>query len=266
MTSGLLRTWVCATAGLLACGLVAPGRAGELIVELGKAEGVTFVGAFNRWDADGNPRTPVNPKARIDAPEVTAKAEQTGSDHWVFRDLPAGRYDLVILAGGNVRVEGFHYPPITEFDPILLPSAFAPDDARDWIIADIAKSKHYENKVTPLFLAGTDKQVRIVVQLLRDQPTSFDQDFGAPVATLRHEIWQYNNRYGGWVKDKKSKVIDRILMAKSELYQWTWIWEPRLGGIEVTERPVHVRLELPGELHLKTARGLLPAGATLGEK
>ncbi len=120
--------------------------------------------------------------------------------------------------------------------------------------------------MTPLYLAGTDKQVRIVVQLLCDQPTSFDQEFGAPVATLRHEIWQYINRYGGWVKDKKTKVLDRILMAKSDLYQWTWIWEPRLGGIDVTHRPVQMRFELPSKLHLKTARGLLPGCATLGEK
>ena len=32
--------------------------AGELTVDLGKSEGVTFVGAFRRWDADGEPRSP----------------------------------------------------------------------------------------------------------------------------------------------------------------------------------------------------------------
>ena len=122
----------------------------------------------------------------------------------------------------------------------------APDEeTRDWIVKHIAKSQHYENKVAPLFLAGDEKQVRILVQLVRDKPTSYDGDFGAPVATVRHEVWQYTNNYGGWVKDRRTEVLDRILMARSEFQRWTWVWEPRLGGIEVGTKPVTVSYELP---------------------
>ena len=71
--------------------------------------------------------------------------------------------------------------------------------------------------MTPLFLAGDEKQVRILVQLVRDRETSFDGDFGAPVATVRHEVWQYTNHYGGWVKDRKTEVLDRILMAAERI-------------------------------------------------
>ena len=53
-----------------------------------------------------------------------------------------------------------------EFDPISAgPDATAPEETRDWIIQDIAKIKQYENKVTPLFLAGDEKQVRVLIQL-----------------------------------------------------------------------------------------------------
>src|SRR5690348_488599 len=93
----------------LPCWSVGQPRAAELAVELGKSEGVTFVGAVSRWDADGNPRKPVNPQAKIDAPEVAARAERRGGSRWVFPNLPPGRYDLVILAAGRVRVEGFQY-------------------------------------------------------------------------------------------------------------------------------------------------------------
>jgi hypothetical protein len=229
--------------------------AGELTLDLGKSEGVTFVGALARWDPDGNPRSAVNPKAKIDAPEVAAKAERRDGNRWVFANLPPGRYDLVILAG-RVRVEGFHYPPVKEFDPFLSPDAKEPpEEDRDWIVKDIAASRHYENKVAPLYLAGDDKQVRVLVQLVRDQPTSYDADFGAPVATVRHEVWQYANKYGGWVKDKRTKVLDRILMARSELQRWLWVWEPGLGGIEVGKKPVKLSYELPGRFDPQTARG-----------
>jgi hypothetical protein len=233
--------------------------AGDLRVELGRSEGVTLVGAIRRWDEDGKARFAVDPKARIDDPRVDARAIHEGSGRWLFRGLREGRYDLVILAGPRVRVEGFRYPPINEFDSFLPSDAkVADEETRDWIIKDIASSRHYENKVSPLFLAGDDKQVRILVQLVRDQATSFDGDFGSPVATVRHEIWQYTNNYGGWVKDRKTEVLDRILMAKSEFRLWTWVWEPRLGGIEVAGKPVTLSYRLPDRFDPATDRGWFP--------
>ncbi len=245
------------TIAALFLGGQAGAAAGELILDLGKSKGVTFVGAVCRWDADGNAHKPVDPKAVIDKPRVTAQAVRQKGSRWVFKKLPPGRYDLVLLVQGRVRVEGFHYPPVTEFDPYLPPTSKAPAEARAWIVKDIAKSPHYENKVAPLFLGGDDKQVRILVQLVRDQPTSYDADFGAPVATVRHEVWQYTSRYGGWTKDRRTKILDRLLLAKSEFNRWTWVWEPRLGGIEVSRGVVKVVYEVPGRFNPKTARGWL---------
>ncbi len=241
---------------LLLAGL--PALAGELIVELPGADGVTLVGVLQRWEASGEPRVAVDPKAKIDAPAVLARAQHLKDQRWVFRNLPAGRYDLVILTRDRRRVEGFHYPPLKEFDPFLSPLKQAPEEARAWIIKDIARTKHYENKVAPLYLAGDDKQIRVLVQLVRDLPTSYDAEFGAPVATVRHEIWQYTNWYGGWARDKKTRVLDRLLLAKSEFQRWTWVWEPALGSIEVGSKPVTVSYPLPARFDAKKARGWFP--------
>ncbi|MGC8643835.1 MAG: hypothetical protein ACP5XB_28575, partial [Isosphaeraceae bacterium] len=152
-------------------------RAGDLLVDLGKAADASLVGAVNRWDDDGKPRFAVDPKAKIDHPRLDAIAVRAGEGRWLFRSLPAGHYDLIILRKTRVRVEGFRYPPINEFDPFLPGDAKVQDEeTRDWIVKHIAKSQHYENKVAPLFLAGDDKQVRILVQLIRDKPTSYDAD------------------------------------------------------------------------------------------
>lgn len=246
-------------AALAVFGGAAISRAGDLTVELGTARDVCLVGAIRRWDADGKALVPVDPKARIDAPRVDAKAVSQGGGRWVFRAPPAGHYDLVVITSDRVRVEGFRYPPIAEFDPFLQPDAKRPDDeAREWIVKHIGKSPHYENKVVPLFLAGDDKQVRILMQLVRDKPTSFDVDFGAPAATIRHEVWQYTNQYGGWVKDRRTEVLDRVLLARSELHRWTWVWEPRLGGIEVGDEPISRSAPLPARFDPATARGWFP--------
>lgn len=240
------------------CLQVRTNFAEELQLNLTNADRITFVGAVKRWDADGNPLNPVDPKAKIESPRVDAKAEPSSKGAWTFRKLPAGRYDLVLLSEDRIRIEGFHYPPIAEFDPTMPGNAPAPpDDVRDWIRNDVANAKHYENKVTPLFLAGDRKQVRLFMQLLRDEPTSFDAEFGAPVATLRHEFWQYANRAGGWVKERKTKVVDRTLMAKSELSRWTWVWVPELGGIEVSTMPVKLMYEVPAAFTAGISAGIV---------
>jgi hypothetical protein len=147
---------------------------------------------------------------------------------------------------------------VLEFDPLLKHSAKIPEMPRTQVAKEIAQSRHYENKVTGLYYAGDDRQVRVLVQLLRDQPTSFDCQHGEPVATLRHEVWQYTNHYGGWVKEKRTRVLDRILMPKEKLRRWTWIWQPELGGIEIRKKPVTLSFELPLQYDPKRVQGLLP--------
>lgn len=254
------RITVLAATLLCLLGSTAPNaRAGDLMVELGNSKGVTFVGAQRRWESDGQPSTPVDPKAKIDTPAVFATAEPLSGNRWLFRALPPGRYDVAILANGQVRVEGFHYPPISELDPFLPPTAAPPDDeTREAVVSAITHSKHYENRVMPLYIVGDGRHVRVLVQLVRDQPTSYDAEYGTPAATIRHEVWQYTDHYGGWTRDRRTAVLDRILLPRSDLGRWTWVWEPKLGGIEVGETAVRVVYELPERFDRKSARGWFP--------
>ncbi len=226
----------------------------RLSVDLGDAQGVTLVGAIHRWDRDGNARRPVDPKAQIHAPYVDAKATRAGNNRWVFEALPPGKYDLLIMAGDRVRIEGFQYAPVLEFDPFIPPEAAVDEDTRRSITEDIIKSRHYENKVVPLTMAGDKRAVRVLVMLIRDKPTSYTPGVG----TMRHEIWQYTWQYGGWQKEKRTKVMDRILLQVAELRRWTWLWDPKLGGIEVKDAPVSVKYELPKPSGKGRLEGLVP--------
>lgn len=239
----------------LAAPSILPGT--TLTVELQNGEEVIAVGAIQRWDEDGNHRKLPDPKAKIDAPDLDVKAVKSGKGRWEFKNLPAGTYDLVLLAKNRVRIEGFQYVPVKEFDPFFPQDAKTDDDAREFIIEDIRKSPHYENKVVPLYLGGDEQAVRVLVMLLRDQPTSFEGE-SPGAATLRHEIWQYSSNYGAWRKEKRTKVLDRVLLHRDELRKWTWLWDPKLGGIEVKDRPATIKYEIPEPLKGSKLRGLFP--------
>ena len=249
--------WRIVGAMLLCCSFLvgqAASRAAELTVDLGDARGVAMLGAIHRWDQDGNHRRPVDPKATIHAPEVDAKATDRGNGKWVFENLPPGKYDLLIMLHGRTRIEGFQYAPVLEFDPFLPADSAVDEDTREFIAGDVEKSRHYENKVVPLCMAGDKKVARVLVMLIRDQPTSYKPGTG----TIRHEIWQYTWRHGGWLKEKRTKVMDRILLQVDELRRWTWLWDARLGGIEVKDSPMMVKYRLPKQSHTKRLVGLYP--------
>lgn len=230
-------------------------QAAKLTVDLGNAKGVRSVGAFMRWDKNGDAIKQVNKDAKIDHPEVTASAKDAGGGRWVFSDLKPGRYDLVIMLDKN-RIEGFSYPPVLDFDPFFPVDSVVEEDAREFIENDIRKSQHYENKVEPLYL-GTDKDkkaVRVLVQLIRDLPTSYTPGAG----TMRHEIWQYDWLYGGWKKNQRTRVLDRIIMQVSDLRRWHWLWEPKLGDIQIKTSDVEIKFQVPGSPDPTRLKGLYP--------
>lgn len=236
-----------------------PVLAGKLTLVIPNGQNVKMVGAFQRWDQDGNPRKKVNPKAKIDVPEVDYVARRAEGGQWVFENLAPGKYDLVILAGDRVRIEGFDYAPVLEFDPFFPPDATVDEETRDWVFNDIKKSKHYENKVVPLYIGGDkqNKTCRVLVMLIRDKPTSYESDFPG-AATIRHEIWQYTWNYGGWQKERRTRVLDRSILHRDELRKWTWLWDPRLGGIRVEAAPVTRQYSLPTGDSTPKLQGLYP--------
>ncbi|MGW8257546.1 MAG: hypothetical protein ACWGMZ_08685, partial [Thermoguttaceae bacterium] len=220
-----------------------PVFSADLTVELAGSQNVAFVGAIQRWDRNGNQRRLPDPKAKINAPVVDATAKKIGKNKWLFADLSPGTYDLIILAKNRIRIEGFQFVPVKEFDPVISPDSAVEIETRDCIIEHIKKSPRYENKVVSLYLAGDKKSVRVLMMLIRDKPTSYErQNLGA--ATVRHEIWQYSWNYGGWQKEKRTKVLDRVMLHRDQLRKWTWLWDAKLGGITVQDKPLNIEYDV----------------------
>jgi hypothetical protein len=94
------------------------------------------------------------------------------------------------------------------------------------------------------------------MMLLRDLPTSFEREMPG-AATLRFEIWQYDGKYGAWTKQRRTRVLHRVIMPRDELRQWTWLWDLKLGGIELGSSPKTVKYDLPSPSD-QALKGLRP--------
>jgi hypothetical protein len=161
------------------------------------------------------------------------------------------------LGEKRLRIEGWEYAPVLEFDPFFPPtSAVADDSVREHLVDHIKKSRHYENKVEPLALGGDAKNVRILMMLIRDQKTSYEKHLPG-AATMRFEIWQYDFQYGGWTKNKRTRVMHRLLLTRDELRQWTWLWEPKLGAVAMKSSDLTIDYSVPKRAEIKL-HGLRP--------
>ena len=231
--------------------------AGELTISIEPAERVASIGVVRRFGEDGKLLRAVDPKATFTAPHRDAKSESVPA---TFRELPEGTYDVIVFLKDGTRLEGFHMPVFDELDETGTESFSQPpsEEVQTEIRRLIKVGRYYENKVTPLFIRGNDERTRVLVQLVRDEPTSLDADFGAPVATVRYELWQFTNRFGSWSRDRKSKILHRVLEAKDKFKQRRWLWTSDLGGQRITHDAPRQKLTWRIPERLNTLTGLNP--------
>jgi len=260
--------WTALVLAGTALGAWQPAVAGKVTVELTNGDNVTAVGAVCRFDDEGNAlykfskiAYDANAKLKGDDPGtphfMNASAVKEGSSRWVFKSLPKGKHDLIIVGKpSRLRIEGWYYAAVLEFDPAFPPTATAEDEVREDILGQISRQQHYENIVKPLYLGGDKEAVRVLVMLIRDKATTLTDFAGA--ATMRHEIWQFSFQHGGWTKEKRTRVLDRSLMNVDELRKWTWVWDPKLGGIEVKNSPITIKYDVTAGIADKKLQGLYP--------
>ncbi|GHT35680.1 hypothetical protein FACS189427_05520 [Planctomycetales bacterium] len=267
---------------------VCPLFASNLTIQFkGDYEAVSFVGAIYRWDPDGLPKQ-ADGSARvakeraeapkIDEPWVDFKAVNKGNGKWMIdQAMPAGDYDLIVIKRGvQQRFEGWRYAPVLDFEEFFPPDAgvFCDKEVKDkiekvddeesfqFVDKQIRTSKHYENKVIPLYFGGSykkgqvrPKQIRVLVMLIRDQGTTLDSGS----ATMRFEIWQFEDRSGGYVKQKRTHVLHRLIMPRNELCQWTWLWDPALGNVHIKKSgSTEIEYTIPNPQQETKLNGLMP--------
>lgn len=171
------------------------------------------------------------------------------------KDLRLGTYDLVIRTPWG-RLEGIDMEPkVSPYDILIPPEYRTPDlglrTGGDFTEKDraavrriIHEVKRYENKVTDMIISGSADMAVVLVELMMDK--AFHSRKGDEI-TWRIEQWTYEKKYDAWASFK-SRCLYRFRLSKAEWQTWGWQFEPKLGGLVISEdltEPVTVAFTIP---------------------
>ncbi|MBI2194426.1 MAG: hypothetical protein HYU36_20805 [Planctomycetes bacterium] len=149
------------------------------------------------------------------------------SGQFAVRGLRGGVYDLVLrtdkgtIEGADLRVEGDGPEALTETD-------------REALHSIIRKMDEFMNRKNILFVMGTQRRAKVLMDLCRDRVHHMGDDL-----IWRVEIWQFENQYGAWQLSGQGlrgrTVLHREKAPQAVLEARRYLFEPRLGGILVAE-------------------------------
>jgi hypothetical protein len=101
-------------------------------------------------------------------------------------------------------------------------------------ITDVAKKmRTWSDEKHVLAIEGAAGRAKALVKLVRTEPTSYDGEFGEPIAVVRWEIWNFRKYTGSWRREPKAKVLRRFLFPKRKLAELRWEFDPALGGVDI---------------------------------
>jgi len=174
---------------------------------------------------DRDVRAPLKAK-EMPVTEYVGRVLEGGARYEI--DVPAGTFDLHFELGDGLKIDGAdmrvgaaeNAPQLRERD-------------REAITKRILVMKTFENEKHVLAIDGAGDRAKAIVKLVRTNPTTYDRKFGEPVAIFRWEVWNFRNRTGSWVRERKSLVLRRFMVAKRKMGELRWDFRPALGGVDV---------------------------------
>jgi hypothetical protein len=212
---------------LAACPLLVLAAPESHAAQAGRIQGrIVPAGAVKRVCAiDRNVKTPLI-ATEVPLKEIEGALVDGGKRFRI--DVTPGEYDLhfelhdgSMIEGADTRVEAEGEPrPLREKDISA-------------ITKRISTIRTFENEKTVLEIAGNRDLARAVVKLVRTNPTSYDGEFGEPIAVFRWEVWELRNRTGSWVRERTVRVLRRFLIAKRTMSDMKWEFRGALGGVSV---------------------------------
>jgi hypothetical protein len=155
-----------------------------------------------------------------------------------IKDLPLATYDVIITTKGAI-LEGVNLKvPRSDYEEEQ-PLSKEDIEAVKKISHDLNK---FENKIEVLGTFGNIQHAVVVLNNLRTDPF-YESKPGEIIWRL--EVWRFEKPEEHWVKrsDELATVHYRKRMQKSDYARESVTLEPLLGGIELTDKQLAVKLD-----------------------
>jgi hypothetical protein len=162
-------------------------------------------------------------------------------------DLPPGTYDLVLLTPRG-RIEGVNLHTTNGVDTEGAGSATALSEADVKEITRLVTGMtSFADRRRILALEGAGTEARVLVEELTTRQTTLPS--AQPFVVWRVEVWSYRKEFGAWDR-YRWKVMARERPSVSDYEGMTWVFEPKLGGVVVSdETPLtEVTYRVPADL------------------
>jgi len=91
---------------------------------------------------------------------------------------------------------------------------------------------HFADRRRILFLAGRGSEARALVEEVTTRKTTLRSP--VPFVVWRVEVWFYRKEFGAWDR-YDSEVVTRQRPTVTDFQNTTWVFEPKLGGLTLTE-------------------------------
>ncbi len=184
-------------------------------------------------------------------------SEREGEDVFEKGGLPVGVYDVVLLThrgrieGVNLKVEGVPVdaPPLRERDK---------KEIRRLVLGMTS----FADRRRILFLQGRGSEARVLVEEVTTRKTTLGSS--APFLIWRVEVWYYRKEFGAWDRYDWD-VIVRQRPTVADFEKTTWVFEPALGGLALSETTPVLEVTYTVPESFDPAAGVV-AGKTAGEK
>ena len=175
-------------------------------------------------------------------------------------NLPYGRYKIVIETPQG-KIEGIdQFFEETQRPPVR--TGELPENQVKAIQDDIDNLRLHEEKRKTLYVTGTwgegtsEKIAVVYIILLMERPSTLPT--AEPVNTYRVEKWLY--RWSGqWYRKKNEYLmLHRDMPAKKDFTCLTWIFEPALGNIELTQEQNAAEVKYTVQDKFPSGKGFVP--------
>jgi len=169
----------------------------------------------------------VERESQTSYPLAQVSSQKEGYARFEATELTEGLYDLIVLTHRG-RIEGVNLRP----EGVAADAPPLHDKDKEEIRRLVLGMTSFADRRRILFLKGRGTEARVLVEEVTTRKTTLRSS--VPFVIWRVEVWYYRKEFGAWDRYDSERIV-RQRPTVADFQKTTWVFEPALGGLAVSE-------------------------------